>query len=278
MTEQATNSGGNSQAASGQSSSSSNGQSGSQTQSGAQGAASQNNQQQTQQQTSAPQRPAFALDSQWDAASNSLKLDAVGEELNGHSRLQAEYDVHKNTLPKAEADYQARNSPDFKLPDGVKFEFDANSPELANARKLALKNGFSQEAFSSLLDLYASTKVSEAANAAKAREANLAQLGAAGPQRVDAVATWLTARAGDDGKAVANFIRQYPSAPIVKAMESLIKQFSSQGGADYSGQHRETADAEAGKIPGYDKMSFAQIRARQMADRLNNDPNYAKGR
>ena len=276
MTEQATNSGANSQAASGQSSSNSGNQSNSSTtNTGAQGAASQNNQ--NQQQNNALQRPAYVLESEWDGTAGRPN-DKFGERVNGLVAREAEDSIRKNTLPKGEAEYQVRNSPDFKLPDGVKFEFDANSPELASARKLALKNGFSQEAFSGLLDLYASTKVSEQINAAKAREANLAQLGAAGPQRVEAVATWLTARAGTEGKQVADFIKAFPSAPIVKAMESLIKQFSSQGGADYSGQHRETADAEAGKIAGYEKMSFAQIRARQMVERLTNDPNYARGR
>jgi len=225
----------------------------------------------------APQRPSYVLESEWDGTAGRPN-DKFGERVNGLVAREAEDSIRKNTLPKGEAEYQVRNSPDFKLPDGVTFEFDANSPELANARKLALKNGLSQEAFSGLLDLYASTKVSEQINAAKAREANLAQLGAAGPQRVEAVATWLTARAGAEGKQVADFIKAFPSAPIVKAMESLIKQFSSQGGADYSGQHRESADAEAGKIPGYKDMSFAQIRARQMVERLTNDPNYARGR
>ncbi|HET8921352.1 MAG TPA: hypothetical protein VFN27_16955, partial [Xanthobacteraceae bacterium] len=91
------------------------------------------------------------------------------------------------------------------------------------------------------------------------------------------VATWLTARAGEEGKGLATFIKSYPSAPIVKAMENLIRQFSNQGGTTFSQQHRESADAEAGKIAGYENMSFAQRRAAQMTERMKNDPAYARG-
>jgi hypothetical protein len=103
----------------------------------------------------------------------------------------------------------------------------------------------------------------------------VAQLGAAAPQRVEAIATWLSARAGKDGAQVGNFIRQYPSAPIVRAMENLIKQFSSQGGAEFS-QSGRTQEEEAGKIPGYENMSFTQKRAAQMAQMMSR-PGYRGG-
>jgi hypothetical protein len=192
----------------------------------------------------------------------------------------AEQQVRRQALPQAPGDYQAILPPDWQapadLPPGTKFEFDMNSPALAQARAIAHASGMPQEKFSELLGVFASTKIGEQQNNARLRDANLRQLGSNGPMRVDAVATWLTARAGQDGAQVGNFLKAFPSAPIVKAMESLIKQFSSQGGADYSGQHRESADAEAGKIPGYENMSFAQVRARQMVERMR-DPNYSRG-
>jgi hypothetical protein len=179
--------------------------------------------------------------------------------------------VRKNTLPKSEAEYAVKLPGNFQLPQGVTFEFDQNSPELAQARKIALARGMDQETFSDMLGVYAANRISEQQKNAQVREANLAQLGAAGPQRVDAVATWLTAKAGDDGKAVAAFIRQYPSAPIVKAMENLIKQFSSQGGADFSQSHRAEEET-GGKIPGYENMNFVQRRVHQMALQMNKQP------
>jgi hypothetical protein len=111
------------------------------------------------------------------------------------------------------------------------------------------------------------------------RQRNLDALGAAGPQRIDAVATWLLARgAGDaDAKAVAGFIKQFPSAPLVRIFERLARQFSNQGGADFSQSHRETHTQEAGKIPNFENLSFTQRRAYQVQERMRNDPNYARG-
>jgi hypothetical protein len=198
-------------------------------------------------------------------------------ELQSAIAAKAEADVRRSSLPKDDAGYEVRNSADFRLPEGVtNFEFDMADPTLAAARKFAVTNGLSQEVFSGMLDLFVASKSGELLNQARAREANMAQLGAAGPQRIGAIATWLRSIAGKDGAAVADFITQFPSAPVVRSLETVIKRYSSQGGADYSGQHRESADAEAGKIPGYENMSFAQVRARQMVERMR-DPNYARG-
>src|SRR5262249_22956539 len=94
----------------------------------------------------------------------------------------------------------------------------------------------------------------------------------AGPQRVEAVATWLQARAGADGKVMANFLRQYPSAPIVKTMESLMRAFSSQGGADFSQSHRAGAEDNSGRIENYERMGFVQRRVAKMAQQCGPKP------
>jgi hypothetical protein len=215
------------------------------------------------------------LEAEWDAAAGRAN-DKFGERVNRQAAFEAEQSVRRNTLPKSEADYAAKLPGNFQLPAGVTFEFDKNSPELAQARKIALARGIDQDTFSDMLGVYAATKISEQTNAAAARETNLAQLGAAGPQRVDAVATWLTAKAGDDGKKVGDFIKQYPSAPIVRAMENLIKQFSSQGGAEFS-QSGRTPDEEAGKIAGYENMNFVQRRVHQMAQMQQRRPSGPAG-
>jgi hypothetical protein len=68
-------------------------------------------------------------------------------ELSDAMAAKAEADIRKNTLPKSEAEYLARNSQDFKLPEGVRFEFDEKDPMLAQARKVTLKHGMSQKRF-----------------------------------------------------------------------------------------------------------------------------------
>jgi hypothetical protein len=190
--------------------------------------------------------------------------------------FKAEQDVRRQNLPKADTDYQVRNSENFRLPEGITgFEFDMKDPTLAAARKFALDRGLDQETFSGMLDLFVASKTGELMNQAKLRETNMAQLGAAGPSRIDAVATWLSAKAGKDGAAVAGFIKQFPSAPLVRALENIVRQFSNQGGADFSQQHRAQEDT-SGKIPGYDNMSFAQKRAAQMAQMMSR-PGYRGG-
>jgi hypothetical protein len=182
---------------------------------------------------------------------------------------RAEGQVRKSGLPQSPDQYEVKNSAAFQLPEGVsKFEFNMADPTLAAAKKFAMANNLTQEQFSGMLDLFVASKSGELLNQVRAREANLQQLGAAGPQRVQAIATWLSARAGKDGAAVGNFIREYPSAPIVRAVETLIKQFSNQGGSDYSQSHRDQGE-DQGKIPGYENMSFVQKRAAQMAQMLN---------
>ena len=119
-----------------------------------------------------------------------------------------------------------------------------NDPALKSARDLAHKRGIDQATFSEMLGVYASTQMGAAIRNAQLRDTNMRQLESTGAQRVEAVATWLQARAGD-----ADFLRRFPSVPIVKTMENLMRAFSGQGGAQFSQQHRESADTEVGKNP-----------------------------
>ncbi len=177
---------------------------------------------------------------------------------------KSEMDVRKNLLPKAENDFEVRNSPDFALPEGVKWEFDPADPLLAQAKKVAIARGLDQETFSSLLDLYVSDRIGSQMQLARQREQSLLALGAAAPQRLAAISQWLTARAGPEGAALGGFLAQYPAPKFVKAMENVIRQFSSQGGSDFDQRGRAT-ESEQGRIPNYENLSFVERRAAQMA-------------
>ena len=207
--------------------------------------------------------------SQQQPTGEKVYRDWTAAEIDAAFTFKSEQDVRKSGLPSSPEAFEAKLSPSFQPPvNGVTFEFDANSPALANVRKVALKHALSQEAFSDLLDVYAAEKIGEQAGTVRAREANLQQLGAAGPQRISAISTWLKSIAGKDGADVATFIQNYPAAPIVRAMETVIRRFSSQGGADFSQSHRDQAE-DQGKIAGYENMSFVQRRIAQMSQTLN---------
>jgi hypothetical protein len=196
-------------------------------------------------------------------------LAAMGERAEAASR--------KATLPADPDAYEIKLPDGFQAPEGVRFEFLPSDPALKSAREVAHKHGIPQDVFSEMLGVYASTKMGEAIRNAQLKDVNMRQLGTAGPQRVEAVATWLQARAGADGKTMANFLRQFPSAPIVKTMENLMRAFSNQGGADFSQSHRAEREEAAGRIPGYDNMSFTEKRVHQMAQAAQRPGGYRGG-
>jgi hypothetical protein len=212
-------------------------------------------------------------------AEQKIKVgDAEYSEADVHAAIaeRAEAASRKATLPSSPEGYEIKLPADFQAPEGVRFEFDAKDPALKRARELAHQHGISSDVFQQMLGVYASTKMGEAIQQSQLRDTNMRQLGSAGPQRVEAVATWLTARAGADGKTMSDFLRKFPSAPIVKTMENLMRVFSNQGGADFSQSHRETQANSEGKIPGYENMSFAQKRAAQMQQMMQR-PGYRGG-
>ena len=114
--------------------------------------------------------------------------------------------------------------------------------------------------------LYASTRVGELAQVTAGREREMGKLGAAGPQRIDAVETWLKAKVGDKANVLVATLKQYPVAATVEALEGIIRAFSSQGGTNFTQSGRDQAE-EPGRIPGYENMSFAQRRVAQMNQR-----------
>jgi hypothetical protein len=269
MTEQ-TNQGGSSQQASDQSSSNSGGQSqqGQQRQEGQGGASDQgqNKDQSGQQASSAalPQRPAYVLETEWDSATGKVRDELFTKRVNDLSAFKAEQDVRKQSLPNAPDKYEIKLPPDFKAPEGVKFEFDANAPELKTFREKAHARGMDQETFSDALGVYAATKIAENQKVSVARTAELSKLGSAAESRVDAVATWLKARVGVQADGLVAQMKHYPVAAMVESFEAIIRQFSNQGGADFNQSGRQQQE-QAPKVPTFDGSNFTQVRMAQDA-------------
>src|SRR6516164_9790986 len=117
--------------------------------------------------------------------------------------FKASQDVRRSTLPPSPNDYKAELPADFKIPDGIKYEFNNADPLLAQAQAVAHEAGLSQDQFSKLLAIYAGGQVASQQQIATARNAEVAKLGAAGPARIDALTTFFRAYLGDaDGNAV----------------------------------------------------------------------------
>ncbi|MGY8705120.1 hypothetical protein RAD16_05175 [Bradyrhizobium sp. 18BD] len=180
---------------------------------------------------------------------------------------RVERQLARAALPASADKYEARLPADFKAPEGMEFQINADDPALRQFREIAHRRGLDQETFSEALGAFAAVKVAELREINAGREAQLAKLGAAGPQRIDAIETWLNAKVGDKAKVMVATLKQFPVAANVEAFEGIIRAFSSQGGSSVTQSHREH-DSEPGKIPGYENMSFAQKRAAQMTQRF----------
>ena len=174
---------------------------------------------------------------------------------------QGAEDARKLTLPKDANGYELTLPADFKPPADVKFEFNKDDPTIARARQLALNRGLDQQTFSDFLSCYAAERISDASKINTARNAEIGKLGSMAPQRIDAIRTFIHATCGSDlGAAVEQMLC---TSKQVEGFEKIINRFSSQGGTPFSQAHRE-GEPPAGKIPGYENMSFEQKRAAQM--------------
>ena len=199
----------------------------------------------------------------------SFEIDGVkyeGKAVRDALAAKAAADVRKSGLPADPNGYQIALPSSFKAPEGMAFEFDANDPLLGQARQAAHEEGLSQEQFSKMLGLFAADKVGQLQNTQKLVAANREKLGSAADQRLNAIDQWMTAIAGGKAKPMMAALKQYPMVDTVEALETVIRRFSNQGGAEFNQSHREQ-QAEQGKIPNYENMSFTQRRAAQ--DALN---------
>jgi hypothetical protein len=171
---------------------------------------------------------------------------------------KAGLEVKRATLPSKADDYKAELPADFKMPDGVKFEFNAADPLLHQARAVMhdIDQGklSGQEAFGKLLALYAGGQVASEQQIKAGRNAEIQKLGAAGPARIDALTTFFRAYLGD--AAGSRRMTRIFTAQDVQDAEMEVSKIVSQGGASYRGNGREPPE-RAGHVSAeqYQKMS-----------------------
>jgi hypothetical protein len=174
--------------------------------------------------------------------------------------FKAAQEVRRSTLPPSPNDYKAELPADFKIPDGIKYEFNGNDPLLAQAQAVAHEAGLSQEQFSKLLALYAGGQVSSQQQIQTARNAEVAKLGATGPSRIDALTTFFRAYLGD--QAGNRRMARIFTAQDVQDAEMEVSKITSQGGAPFRGNGREPPQQ-----PG--RLSVEQIAKLTPAQRLD---------
>ena len=179
------------------------------------------------------------------------------ERLRSALAAQAETESRRATLPATPADYRLQVSQDFVLPEGFELvPFNENDPGLQQLRALAHAEGWAQSTFERVLGLYAGAQVAELQQFEAAKAAQLAQLGPTAQARTGAVNQWLTGMIGPD---LAKGFTLAPLAAIqVRALETLIQKFSSQGMPPFSQAGREPGGGRGISDAAYERLSPAQ--------------------
>jgi hypothetical protein len=205
----------------------------------------------------------------WDPAGKIKDEAKYADWVNQNAAAVAAERSRKLTLPQKPDDYKAEFTTAFKPPEGLGDPskplhgvMDPADPLIAQYRALAHKRGLDQETFSEGLDMIAALRVNEQTQIKAAYTAEMAKLGTAAPDRIDAVVQWVNAIAGPDAAALGTAMKMAPVAGTVIAFEKIMQRFQSQGVTPFSQAHRADAP-DAGKIPGYDKMTFEQRRHAQ---------------
>jgi hypothetical protein len=170
--------------------------------------------------------------------------------------------ARKASLPASADAYQITLPEDFQAPGGVEIKIDKANSAWKDAAALAHANGLTQNQFSQMAAMYASQQAKEAAAFKAAYAGEVAKLGTNASARIDAIATWWNAMAGDDGAVLGSILRMAPTAGTIQAFERLMTKFTNQGAAPFNQGGRE-ANAPGGKIDGWEGMTYEQRRYAQ---------------
>jgi hypothetical protein len=159
--------------------------------------------------------------------------------------------------PADPSGYEIKLPASFQPPQGVEVVLNEADPAFAQLRGWAHAHQIPQSAFSDLLGIYGAKVADELSIGKAAHSAEVAKLGAAGPQRIDAIARWMKA------KGYHVLPHTLWTEGVVKDYEKLMADTRSQGAASYTGNGRDNGVQDEGRIAGYAGMSFEQRRQAQ---------------
>lgn len=200
-------------------------------------------------------------ESKWNAEKGTFSDDA-GDYFTQALARDAAAQAKQNLLPKSADEYAVKLPENFRVPEGVEYQFDDKNPALGQLKAIAHKHGISQDAVSELLGVYAGAEIGGLMNVNQAKTAELAKLGPTASSRIENVQTWLRSVGGEDFAALSSVLKIAPVAGTIVGLEKLMVRLSSQGVGTFTQSHRD-APADAGKIAGYENMSFEQRRQAQ---------------
>ena len=173
----------------------------------------------------------------------------------------------KATAPTTAEGYQLALPETFQAPLGadgrpLEIKLDPESPLARDARAVAHKHGISQAAFSDFVQVFAADKINQQQQFQTAFNTEVAKLGPAAGQRIDAITTFYKGLLGKNASAITNNIW---TADMVKAHEAIINRFANQGAGGFSQSHREPGDGAAklteeqwGRMSSGERLDYAR--------------------
>lgn len=209
-----------------------------------------------------PTKPEWLSDNHWDPDAGTIKED-FGAHYNELATFrQAETD-RLAKIPQAPEGYEFAIPEDIQLPAGVTREQLAvakDDPEFKSLQKTLFEAKVDPEVGQKIYGLYVKKQVEEVQkiNARVGEEQK--KLGPNYAERVGALGNFFEARIGKE--LAADVLKGIFTANQVMGMEKLVALFANQGAAPMSAKGAEKGE-EPGKIPGWDKMNFAEKRAAQ---------------
>jgi hypothetical protein len=171
-------------------------------------------------------------------------------------------DERAAAVPKEAAGYELKLPDGATLPDG--FGFDEKNPLLAPLREMALKEGWTQEAFSKLLAADLATKQAQAQQVEAGLRQYVQSLGDNGQERIDN-ALRFSKTLSDDADVVKHFQNMGASKSGLELIEKIQSALTSQG-VDALARGGPGGPGNGGVPGNWDKMTFEQKRAWQYAN------------
>lgn len=197
-------------------------------------------------------RPENLADDYWDGE-KGVVLDKLLGDFNGLKTFKAEADSRAARVPEKPEDYEVALPEGFKLPDGFKFEVDPKDPVLAPAREFAKKVGLTPEEFKEMTGLQAQQKIAEH-EALRARAAKeLEALGTKGPQRVQALTSWLQATFGNED--ARELMPMLFTSKQVQVFEKWMDMAKGNGAPKFNGSGRDASAKQEISDEDWDKLS-----------------------
>jgi hypothetical protein len=187
-----------------------------------------------------------------------------GAEINELRAFKAAQESKALSRPQSADAYKAELPADFKPPEGINYQFNADDPLLAQAKAIAHAEGLSQEGFSRLLAVYAGSQVANQQQVTMARNAEIAKLGTTGPARIDALDAFFKATLGaaDGAERMA---RIFTARDIAIAEKEMVKMQGASSGSNFRQGGREPppapgrlSDEEHGRLTPAQKLDYAR--------------------